>query len=413
MKRYIFVVTLCFSVLSVYADSEELQFYTSQFVNAKTVVDQLTIVKKVAKAYGEDPEAFAFSAPSLKRLIEEYPTIKNINVELDAATDVAWYLTEIIATVGSEDSGQDPEYSYIGQTLWKTFLTFSNPLIKANAVIALGKIKSMTYLPEIVQILLDCNSYLPPDKAAQLGSERIAYAAINALESYADPSGYLPVFFASRTWYTGWVKRYAAETFPKIIEDPTQPLTAVMQIGGYTYAQKYDALQTLEQSTIEDEVKSQVAVAALMEGWRFSAGTVKANHELISLRKLAIDMIARYGAVDDTTPLYESKVVTVLSLLDRSYRYGADDREQRGAIAALGTIASESAVKQLGTYLEDINYKLEQNILTKTDERNARDIILAIGIAANPSVKTTVQASLNLNWTVSVRQLLNQTLEKL
>ena len=251
MKRYIICFLLSVSVLSVYA-VEDLQFYTGQFKNAKTIADQLLTVKTVAENYGEDAQAFAFSTEALKRLLEEYPTLKNIK-EIDNATDIAWYLTELIINLGSEGA----EDNNVGYSLWHTIKVFSNPFVKANAITALGVIKDTRYQHDVAQILKDCTTVRPYDKAQQLAFERIAFAAIGALESYALPSGYLPVFFARYAWFTGWVKERAAAALPVILENPTEALTLVIQGDEYSFAQKTLALQTLDAASISDEEKSQ------------------------------------------------------------------------------------------------------------------------------------------------------------
>ncbi|MDR2807573.1 MAG: hypothetical protein LBB43_01030 [Spirochaetaceae bacterium] len=405
MKRYIICFLLSVSMLSVYA-VEDLQFYTGQYSNAKTVADQLLVVKTVAENYGEDAEAFTFSTTALKRLLQEYPNLKTIR-EVDIATDIAWYLTELIVSLGADNASADSTVSY---SLWQTIKTFSSPFVKVNAIIGLGVIKDQKYFPNVVQILKDCTTVRPYDKAEQLAFERIAFAAITALESYANPQGYLPVLFASHAWYTGWVKKQAAESLPVILADPTEALTLVIEGHAYSFAQKNIALQTLDESALSNEIKSQGAVAALFEGW---FAVPQKDRELIELRKHAVDMISRYGVADDTVPLFETKNISVLWLLDHSYRYGADDREQRGAIAALATIATDASTKQLARYLNEINDRLQRGNLTKVDERYARDIILAIGISANSSARAAVLHSLTLDWSRNVHQLLNETLKQL
>jgi HEAT repeat protein len=396
---------LGFSVLSVYA-VEDVQFYTSQFSNAKTVADQLLIVKTVVENYREDSDALAFSTTALKHLLEKYPHFKTIQ-EIDRATDIAWYLTELILSLGSADSSNDPT---VGYNLWQVIKIFSNPFVKANAIIALGVIKDQRYFRDVVQILKDCTTSRPHDKAGQLAFERIAFAAITALEAYGDPKGYLPVFFASHSWYTGWLKKQAAEALPVILADPTEVLIFVIQHSEYSFAQKKLALQTIDESDLPDEKKSQAAVAAIFEGW---FAVPQSTSELVALRKLAIDMINRYGVAEDAAPLFETKNITVLWLLDHSYRYGADEQEQRGAIAALATIATDASTKQLARYLNEISDRLQRGTLTKVDERYVRDIILAIGSTANASAKTAVLYSLTLDWSRSVQNLLNQTVKQL
>ncbi|MDR2150655.1 MAG: hypothetical protein LBO67_07580 [Spirochaetaceae bacterium] len=404
MKSLLYVILLNVSVLSVYG-LEDIQFYTSQFNQAKTMADQLLVVKTVAANFKEDPQALDFSLTAFKRLLAEYPLLKSTR-DIDIATDMAWYLTELIISLGSEAVSADPT---VGYNIWQAIKTFSSPFVRANAIMAWGVIKDYRYFDEVAQLLEDLNTTRPYDKAAQLASDRIAFGAITALEAYGDPDGYLPLFFTRYGWYTGWVKERAAQALPVLLADPTDVLTGVIQHDEYSFAQKNLVLQTMDKSDLPTERKSQIAVAALLEGW---LGKTSNDIEVIELRKLAIDMINRYGVADEKVLLYGTRN-SVLSLLDQSYRHGADDREQRGAIAALGSIGSDASIKQLGNYLDEIDGRLERGYLTKVDERYVRDIILAIGSSGNSIARTILIYSSNLDWSASVYQLLNTTLNQL
>ncbi|MDR3343911.1 MAG: hypothetical protein LBT14_14240 [Treponema sp.] len=390
MKRNILVILLSFIAVTVFAQSEELEFYTNLFDNATTVADQLGIVRTVMDAEIED--APSFYAHGLQRILVEYPNIKG-NREKNTADEV----TRLLA-----GSLGDAQYADAGQDLWKVVEVFSNPLVKADAIMALGKAEATDLLPQVVQILKDMNTSTPADRETQIGNERIAYGAIIALEHYKDPSGYLPVFFAANGWYSLRVRNQASNSFPQILEDPAEPLTSVIQGGGYPYDMKYLALSAIEQSSIDDESKAAVAVSALFEGWRGYSNVPRLRMELVNIRKLAIDMIRRYGTEDEA----------VYPLLDRSYRMGVDEEEQLGAIAALSKISTEDAAKLLASFLDKINTNLQRGSLTKRDERLVRAIIPALGATNQDVARPALRSVLSFNWTNQVINLTNQTLNE-
>jgi hypothetical protein len=390
MKRAILVILLGLIALAAFAE-DELEFYTNQFNNALTAVDQLSVLRIVRDA--EIEGAGTFYASALSRVLQVYPNLKG-NKDIDAANESIRLITDQL-TEEQSDTGQD---------LWRVVQTFSNPLVRADAVIALGKVGATDLLPQVVQILKDTNSS-PYDN--RLSGERIAYGAIDALAKYKDPSGYLPVFFAANGWYSQWVKEKATESLSEILEDPTEPLIEVIHSGGYTFEDKYMALKAIEQSEVDESSKAKVAMAALYEGWRGSSYDARLKKELVKMRRLAIDMISRYGieGAEDEQQIY--------SLLDRSYRYGVDEEEHLGTIAALKNIATEDAAKLLSAYIALINNKLERGILTPQDERYMRALIPALGSTGNSEGQPVLRHVIALDWSYGIHQIAQEALDNL
>jgi HEAT repeat protein len=387
MKRLILCALLSFAVSAVFAD-EELDFYINQFNNASTVVEQLPIVNA---AIDQDiSEKGEFCAEILGRLLSNYPNIKAVQ-EFNAAEDIAIIL---VRTLG------DLEYTDAGQNVWKVVRTFSNPIVKSEALMALGKMNATDLLPLVVQTLSDTNSKGP---ANRLSGERIAYGAIISLGSYKDSSGYLPVFFAANSWYSGWIKKQAFDTLPQLQDDPSEQLTNVIQSAGYTYDQKFLALRAIASSDISDSEKSTVALSAFHQGWYASTNDIDLLHKLISMRKLAINMISLYGSEDET----------VYGLLNRSYLHGADEEEQLSTAGALSKIATDEAVDLLGTYITALNERHARRIFGHMDERRIRALIIGLGESHNQKAKFYLQSVLTLNWTNQIVKLAKQAIDDL
>jgi HEAT repeat protein len=370
--------------------SEELDTYTRLYGVASSGADRLGIIQQVAES--NIPDSAEFYAMALERLLASHPTMSGAT-ELGFADEIARRLAELLG---------DAKHLPAAGNLWRVANTFSNPLVRGDAITALGKMEAVALLPQIVKVLTDLNETPTVDR---LAGEQVAFSAILALESYKDASGYLPVFFAAAdsAWYSERVKNRARVAFPRILEDPSEPLTQVIQSPAYPYAIKYMALQAIENSGIPEDKKAAFALAAFGEAWRASTNDRQQRMILVNIRKRSIDMIRRYKTGD----------AAVYPLLERSYKEGVDEEEKLGTISALSALASEDSAKLLGAFLTEINTKLRDNSLTPGDERLIRAIIPAIGSTGRPEAAPPLRTVLTLDWTNRVKILAREALQKL
>ncbi|MDR2193931.1 MAG: hypothetical protein LBP19_05625 [Treponema sp.] len=389
MKRLIIIALVSVTIPALFAD-EELDFYTEQFNNAVTVLEQLGFVKTVVNQNMSDADGFY--AMALDRLLFEYPAVKSAQ-ERQAADEMAILLVQQL--------GND-QYADAGQKVWRVVKTFSNAMVKSESLIALGQMNATDLLPHVVQILVDTNTKGPVNRTS---GERIAYGAITALANYKDPSGYAPVFFAANGWYQLWVKKAANETLPLLAEDPAEHLIAIIQDAAYTYDQKLLALKTIEQSSTADENKVKAAIAGITFGWAGSSPSPDLQYKRVQIRKTALGIINTYGAGDDAA--------SILNYLNWSYRYAADEEEQLYAIGAFSTLASDEAVQYLGTYTIELNDKKARRTFNATDERRIRALIAGLGNTQNQNAKLYLQAVLSVQWTHQIQKIAQQALNNL
>jgi hypothetical protein len=393
MKRHGLIIFISLIAVRVFAQSGELALYTDLYNGVDTISEQLRILQEVrdAKLSGTGD----FYAAALDRLLREYPNIRALN-ERNAADEAARLLVGALV---------EENITTVGGNLWKVVETFSNPLIKADALVAMGRVGAVAYLPQVVQLLSDLNARPPADRETQIQNERIAYGAILGLENFKDPSGYLPVFFASAGWYSDRVKNQASISLPLILDDPSEQLSSVIRSSAYAYDLKHLALRTAERSGIPNESKSAIAVNAYTESWRGSTSDPRLRMELVTMRKLAISMIRRYGTGD----------AAVYPLLDRSYKTPFDMQEKLDAIAALSALASEESAKLLANYVLDIHNKRQSNIITTEDEQVIRALLPALGatkrVSSGRAVLSLVQQS--PAWTNAVRNIAAEALKNI
>ncbi|MDR2471476.1 MAG: hypothetical protein LBD09_05140 [Treponema sp.] len=365
----------------------EADFFTQQFDAQTTMTGKLRVVQNA----GTGGEASAeFYAHALDRLVREYPNVRGAN-ETRAASDMAKLLSAKLGEAQHTDSGGN---------LWQVVEIFTDPLVRGEALSALGKAQAVNYLPQVIQLLSDLNLEPGEDPMTR---EQTAYGAVVSLEEYKDSSGYLPVFFVTTGWYTDRTKARAREALPKIMDNPTEPLISVIKSSSYNYAVKYGAIQTLEASEVTAQQKSQGAVASLTEAWRTNTNLVGQRSILANTRKLDLSMIRRYGTEDPA----------VYPLLERCYREGIDEEEQIAAIAALSALATDDSARRLSSFLLDMNTRLARGTLTKEDERLVRVIIPALGNTGRPIARNALRAVLQADWTGAVQRLAQDALKKI
>jgi hypothetical protein len=388
MKRTLFFTLSFFAVLSLFASPEELETYTLLYNSADTFVEKLDLTREVVDS--KIPESIDFCAMALDRLLTIYPTIRG-NQELDAANKTARLVAEVFG---------EQQYRAGGTNLWRTVEIFSDPEVKADALIAMGRVGAVEYLPQVIQLLSDLNARPAQDR---LSGERIAYGAVVSLENYRDPSGYLPVFFTSTGWYNDWVKTQARASLLKITDDPSELLSSVIRSSAYPYETKTLALQTAENAEITNDKKAAVALAALSEAWRSVTAAPRSRMELAGIRKTAIRMISRYGTQD----------AAVYPLLERSYKEGVDLEEQFAAVTALAALATDDSVRLLTAFVLALNDKLKDSSLTQADERMIRTLIPALGATGRPNARPALRSVLAVDWTNTVKRLADEALRKI
>lgn len=366
--------------------SEEMDIYTMLYKDSSSAAERFAVLQNVAESNLEG--AGALYAEALTQLLREQPTLKS-TAERNTADASARLLANLLG---------DSRYTASAGDLWRTVESFSNPLVKADALIAIGRTRSPNYIEFVIRTLSDLN--LKPTEDREAG-EKIAYGAILALEKYREPSGYAPVFFASTGWYSRRVKEQASATLPLIMDDPSKPLAGIIKSSSYDV--RLLALQKEEESKAPVGGKADVALVALTEGWKAATNDVKERVMLASLRKLSVDMIGRYGAASDSA----------IPLLERSYKEGMDMEERLGAVTALAALKTEGAARSLSSFLMILNGKRKSNDINQDDERLVRAVIPALGSTGMALARPALKTVGNLEWANAVKVMATDALKRI
>jgi hypothetical protein len=390
MKKLIICFILMVAAAAAgFSATEEVQVYEFLYNASPTHSGQLDILQNMAESRLSG--AGEFYAKALRKLVSEYRNIRDVT-EKNAADEQAMLLS---ALLGAE------KYTQAAADLWLVVDQFAVPLVKAEALMALGKIRATTYLPQVIRVLESVNAAPTADR---LNGERIAFGAIISLEKFQDPSGYLPVFFASIGWYSERIKSQAVKSLPFISNNPGPYMLEVVKGSAYGYAAKYAALRTIESARgVDIKEKVSVAVAALAEGWRAPTNDVQLRSILADMRKMAIGMINRYKSSDEA----------IYPLLERSYTQGVDTQEKLSAVAALASQGTEESARRLSSFLMDLNAKRVSGNIRQEDEQMVRAVIPALGQTGQSIARPALNAVGASNWTNAVIALANNALKQL
>ena len=387
MKRIVSICLLLIAGGFLFAN-EELELYSMLYKNARNTSERLGILNAVVEA--GIPGSGAFYADTLSTLLRNQSNLTTVT-ERYAADESAIILCN---KLGEE------KYVDAATTVWRTYEMYRNPFVKEAALVALGRMKAVNLLPQVIKVLTDLNESPTSDPEA---SEKIAYGAIISLEKYQESAGYIPVFFASIGWYTERIKTQARNSLPIILEDPVVPLTEIINGSSYNINAKYQALRTLEASRASNSEKASGALAAYTEGWRRTSPDTQTRLLMGNMRKLAIDMIQRYGTEDKA----------VYPLLERSYKEGQDWEEKLGSVSTLAALKSVESAQLLSQFMMIMNGKLQSHSLTQDDERMVRALIPALGATGQGAARSSLRTILSLDWTNAVKNLANEALKQI
>ena len=266
------------------------------------------------------------------------------------------YAAEATARLLAQGLGAE-QYTPAAQELWQLAVFYdvvrdpqNQGLEMQDALIALGEIGAMEFLPHIVQRLDDLNTVPLADVETRRRIQRAVVGCINALELLADPAGFRPVFFVSIGAYDPSIRAMASVALPNIMEDPGEIIIGIIQNPANNPPIKYEAFREMLRTNAPDESIARVASAALAIGWTYSTSNAIYIRSLGDLRKSAIDAIRIYGAADDS----------IYTNLRRSYvnnlaANSPDIIEMEKTLHALAVLGTEEAVELLMEFLRELH----------------------------------------------------------
>lgn len=260
-----------------------------------------------------------------------------------------------------------------------------DPLLKADAIVALGNMRADKYLDDIAFILKNKNMRPLEGSSDAEAEAKVAYSCVAALDRFKAIEGYSPVFFASVGWYDQRVRFFADKVLKTIVENPVESLIPII-INGST-KDKEKALKEVATCKAPREDKNRAAREALNQGFVNLPENLNDGLTLTAIRKDAIKVL--YAN--------KSKDVEDVHLLAQSVTKGYDFEEKVYGIRTLAVNNTDEAIEALSKVLGDFNQRNVDGIgITYEEEDIVREIIDALGTSGKQSalaVLTEVQFS--------------------
>jgi hypothetical protein len=363
------------------------------YVYQRIYTNATTLRQKEAAVTAITAQNDAETAPVLAFVLEDLVKT-GVNVREGSPDREIWshMLRVVIGNLGNFRHVESAPF------VWDAEEQSKDPLVRAEALEALGNMRAVEYAEKISLILRNLNFSPAPDSEA---GEKVAYGAILALEKLKDPVGFAPVFFASDGWYTKRVKDQALRSLPNIADDPTEPVRAIL--ASEVPDRKIKALDLELGSKAPDAKKIEIARMALDQGHALSPRDRAEGTKLKDLRVGGIRGLITLKAGGGTST----------ARLRESYKLGDMD-EQLLALQALGTDASDVSAQTLAEILLDLDSLQRSGV---TDENRTRLALAAIqyaGATKNRVVRPSLTAiSMNEKWSGSVIRAAQDTLKAL
>ena len=345
MKNIVAALLICFCGMTVFAQSADMSYFTSEYERPDgTFVDRLEVLEVVRDSGLTGTGEFYHNA--LKLLLLKTPDIRT--KEDRDATDASARI--ICQGLGSE------KYSDAARDLWQAVQYFdiiydyNQGLVMQDALTALGQVGGKEFLSHIVLRMNDMNAQVISDVESKRRVQRAVVGTINALEALHEPEGFKPVFFASIGWYDPSIKSMASVALPNIVEDPGEIISEIIRDPSNVPEIKYAAWREMLRSNAPGSSKARTAAVALATGWNYTSPNPTFQRHLREMRMSAISTIRQYGVEDSS----------VYVNLDKSYNNNyinnvPDYDEIRVTLSTLSTIATDEAVQLLFKYLRDLH----------------------------------------------------------
>src|SRR6056297_3513874 len=362
IKLKILMVLLLVMVGSQFAVANEIAaMWTRLYERARTFDQIQQIMMNIVEQHNRDVIPVLTDA-----LDEEVRTFRNTANVTEASRKI-----ELMKMV-VEELGRLKAREAV-PVVWETVQIVEDPILKADAIMALGSMGAREYAEDMAMMLRNIN-FNYDDIQNQRKNEIIAYALVTALGRLGEAVGYEPVFFASQGWYSGrrQVKQQAEKVLQQIVDDPSAQLLKILRTND-DFELKLAALQAAEKSDAPEIAKAEVAAAAIDEGLNYSPKNKMESRELKTIRLNALEMLKKYPQPEN------ERLIQNLSSMLQMYRSNRifDEDEILNLLETLGTYNGEEVARPLSDLMGYYNQRRE--VAPPDSYRIVRALIQAIG----------------------------------
>lgn len=362
---------------SVAFADETAQVYQRLYSKAKTFNQKIAAMNSLLEL--NDPA----TAPTLADALKELIKVDRASLSVQNQDSYDRLVRIVSAGLGAYRyvDAQD-DLMLIGQSK-------SGAVVRAEALLSLGKMKSTKYAETIALMLRDLN-FKPTDNVDE--GEILAYGCIQSLESMRDPIGWSPVFIASQAWYSQRVKKAAEDALPNIMEDPTDIVNQVLQAD--LTSSKIAALKYEIASKAPNDKKIASALAAFSVG---NKSRTDKNIDKAALKTLRINAMKGLISLNDKGADSTAQCITAWEV--------ADVDEKLTILATLGANGSDTAAGALSDIINDYNNQKDSGLVYDELDRLAKAAIQNAGLTKNKKVEMSLlSVKANNKWSGSVLQ---------
>jgi hypothetical protein len=294
------------------------------------------------------------------------------------------------------------------ELVWELVNAAEDPLLRGEAVMALGRMGARQYGERMALMLRNLNFNFD-DIQNQRANEILAYSLVVALKRMQIPEAFSPLFFASRGWYSGRsrVKQMAEEALQVVVDDPSDQLQEIVR-NNTDFRLKLAALEEERRSDAPPANKARVAAAALDEGLSINPETITERQQLKNLRLEALRILRGKPFPEETGLMENMQSMLTDYRTDRLY-------EQDEMLTLLET---------MGSYRRsDVAQALNQFLIYLTERRNdGLTISLRIAKQTINSLAATGQeiamegltmVTVSTEWEGTVKRAAEEALENL
>jgi hypothetical protein len=292
--------------------------------------------------------------------------------------------------------------------VWETVQAAEDPLLRGEAIQALGRMNTRQYGEEMAMMLRNLN-FNYDDIQKQRENEILAYSLVLALKRMRIPESFSPLFFASQGWYSGrsQVKEQAREALQVVVDDPTEQLLEIVRTNA-DYNLKLAALQAEAASDAPDEGKARVAAAALNEGLRNNPENVRERQELKSLRLEALRLLRNKPFPTEQKLLENMGDMLTDFRTDRLY----EQDEILTLLETMGTFEREGVARELNEFLLYLTERRNSGITMPL--RIARQTIQSLASTGQEIAQEGLtMVTISTEWEGSVKREAQAALERL
>lgn len=382
-------VIILFATISSFVVANEGKTLSRLYNRFRTLEQKYSIIQSMVTLDDRTLEPFYFSA--LQDLI--YGDMSSYRNKEETAKLWETVTHMIIVELG------DLKGESTSTMIWDVTRTTETPLLKADGLVALGRIQAVEYAPDIALILRNLN-FNKNDNSEF--AEKVAFGAVFALMLMKEDVGFEPLFYASIGWYQDRVTEIAHRAITTSYEDPV-PLMIPILTGSEDYEIQRRVLSTAMQMDTPPEKKIEIVMVALVEGLEPHVDNATLKEQLSSLRKDAIGNYVALNLPHTSAP----------RLLDKSITRGDLD-EKIVAIEALGRDGSNSATQVLVQRLDVLNERQISGVTLNREQLVLlRQIIFALSISGNEQGLAPLNDMAYIDYTPALKKLAQEAIEKI